>query len=85
MGSFPLAWGDWKKELMYKYGININSRVTNYANKYGEKPKVTDMLHDEELPDALRTTVSLCQNTGVDVSDLLQKQKESNTKMIYFG
>lgn len=75
MGSFPLAWGDWKKELMYKYGININSRVTNYANKYGEKSKVTDMLHDEELPDALRTAVSLCQNIGVDVSDLLQSKK----------
>lgn len=79
-GGFDIAWTAWKKELLYKYGININARITAYRNNTGKvtKPKTLDMITDDELPNALRTAVSMCENSNIDVSDLLIKHKEDN-------
>lgn len=76
-GNFAAAWTEFKKELLYKYSININSRVTAYINKTGKKtkPKTLDMITDDEVLSALKTIVSLCQNNKVDISDLLNKHK----------
>lgn len=83
-GGFGIAWTAWKKELLYKYGININARITAYRNNTGKvtKPKTLDMITDDELPNALRTAVSMCENSNIDVSDLLIKHKEDNKKYI---
>lgn len=79
-GEFALAWTEFKKEILYKYSININSRITNYLNKTGKKtkPKTLEMLSDDELVDALKTIVSMCENKKVDISDLLTKKKSEN-------
>ena len=40
-GDFRNAWTDYKKNLLYSYSININSRITAYLNKNGKKPRNT--------------------------------------------
>ena len=74
--DFALAWTDFKKELLYRHSINVNSRLTAYINKSGKKskPKTLDMLTDDELVVAIKTIVSMCESKKIDVSDLLRKQ-----------
>lgn len=76
-GNFASAWIEFKKELLYKYSININSRVTAYINKNGKKPHTLDVITDDEVLSALKTIVSLCENKNIDISDLLNKHKAS--------
>ena len=77
-GNFALAWTNFKKELLYKYSINLNSRITKYLNDTGKKtkPQTLEMLDDSEVPDALRTIVSLCRESNVDIADLLSNHKD---------
>ena len=77
-GNFALAWTNFKKELLYKYSINLNSRITKYLNDTGKKtkPQTLEMLDDSEVPDALRTIVSLCRESNVDIADLLNNHKD---------
>lgn len=76
-GNFANAWTNFKKELLYKYGINLNSRITHYLNEKGKKtkPSTLSMLTDDEVIDALRTIVSLCRESGVEIGDLLKNTK----------
>ena len=73
--DFAKAWNNFKKELLYKYGINLNSRITNYLNTTGKKtkPKTLDMIDDSELSDAISTIVSLCRENDIDISEILDK------------
>ena len=77
-GNFALAWTNFKKELLYKYSINLNSRITKYLNDTGKKtkPQTLEMLDDSEVSDALRTIVSLCRESSVDIADLLNNHKD---------
>ncbi len=74
--NFGKAWNDFKKELLYKHGINLNSRITNYLNTSGKKtkPKTLDMLDDSELPNAISTIVSMCRENEIDIDDLLNNK-----------
>lgn len=74
--NFGKAWKDFKKELLYKHGINLNSRITNYLNTSGKKtkPKTLDMLDDSELPNAISTIVSMCRENEIDIDDLLNNK-----------
>ena len=74
--NFGKAWNDFKKELLYKHGINLNSRITNYLNMTGKKtkPKTLDMLDDSELPNAISTIVSMCRENEIDIDDLLNNK-----------
>lgn len=75
-GNFGKAWNDFKKELIYKHSINLNSRITNYLNTSGKKtkPKTLDMLDDSELSSAISTAVSLCRENEVDIDYLLNNK-----------
>lgn len=77
-GNFANAWTNFKKELLYKYGINLNSRITHYLNEKGKKtkPSTLKMLTDDEVIDALKTIVSLCRESGVEIGDLLKKYEK---------
>lgn len=77
-GNFGIAWTNFKKELLYKYSINLNSRITKYLNETGKKtkPQTLEMLDDSEVSDALRTIVSLCRESNVGISDLLNNHKD---------
>lgn len=74
--NFGKAWNDFKKELLYKHGINLNSRITNYLNISGKKtkPKTLDMLDNSELPSAISTIVSMCRENEIDIDDLLNNK-----------
>ncbi|WP_143322871.1 BRO family protein [Clostridium sp. HBUAS56010] len=73
-GNFGNAWTEFKKEILYKHSINLNSRITHYLNSTGKKtkPKTLDMLDDLEVPKAVSTIVSMCREKAVDISDLLE-------------
>lgn len=74
--NFAKAWNNFKKELLYKHSINLNSRITNYLNASGKKtkPKTLDMLDDSEISSAISTIVSLCRENEVDIDYLLNNQ-----------
>lgn len=76
IGDFGKAWNNFKKELLYKHGINLNSRITNYLNTTGKKtkPKTLDMIDDSELANAISTAVSLCRENNVEIDDLLNNK-----------
>lgn len=48
--NYAKGWVDFKKELLYKYSINLNSRITHYLNTSGKrtKPKTLDLLDESE-------------------------------------
>lgn len=74
--DFPQGWRDFKKELLYRYGININARITNHLNNSNskQKPKTLDMLDDSELQNAVTTAVALCRNKGIDISEIIEQK-----------
>ncbi len=80
-GSFSVAWTSFKKELLYKHSINLNSRITKYLNNTGKrtKPKTLDMLDSSEVPKAVSTIVAMCHENNVDISDLIHKLSECET------
>lgn len=73
--GFMEAWREFKKELLYRHSININSRITSYMNNSGKrtKPSTLSMIHDDELSKCISTAVSLCKANGVDISDIIGK------------
>lgn len=74
--DFPQGWRDFKKELLYRYGININARITNHLNNSNtkQKPKTLDMLDDSELQNAVTTAVALCRNKDIDISEIIEQK-----------
>ena len=76
IGDFGKAWNNFKKELLYKHGINLNLRITNYLNTTGKKtkPKTLDMINDSELADAISIAVSLCNEHNVNIEELLNNK-----------
>lgn len=76
IGDFGKAWNTFKKELLYKYGINLNSRITKYQKSTGKKtpPKTLNMIEDSELPNAISTAVSICRENNVDIDELLHNK-----------
>ena len=78
LGSFSQGWTDFKKELLYKYGINVNSRITNYLNSTGKKtkPRTLEMLDVTEIPNAVSTAIALCRSRNVDISTILKDRMD---------
>ena len=72
--NFGKAWNDFKKELLYKHGINLNSRITHCINTTGKKPKTLDTLDDSEISNAISTIVSMCRENEVDIDNLLNNK-----------
>lgn len=73
--DYATAWREFKKELLYRYGINLNSRKTAHLNNGGKKTKKTlDFINNDELSQAISTAVAMCRNNNVDISDIMQKK-----------
>lgn len=74
--DFGKAWNNFKKELLYKYSINLNSRITAYLNTSDKKtkPKTLDMLDDSEIPNAISTIVSMCKENNVIIDELINNK-----------
>ena len=82
-GDFAKGWTEWKKNLLYKYGININSRITAYLNKTGKKtkPKTLSMLKgDDEISNGIITILTMCKDEDVNVSNIIRHQHEVENK-----
>lgn len=77
-GDFGSAWTEYKKNLLYSHSININSRITNYLNKTGKrtKPKTLNMLDDSEIPSAIATIISMCNEGNIEISDIIKHYKD---------
>lgn len=71
------GWKDFKKEILYNHGININLRVTNRMNETGKKtkPATLTMINEEEMPKCISTAVALCRAKDVDISVIINKYK----------
>lgn len=81
--DFAKGWTDFKKNILYKYGININSRITAYLNKTGKKtkPKTLSMLKtDEEISQAIITILTMCKDEDVKTEDIIKHCKEECNK-----
>lgn len=77
LGDYAEGWRDFKKELLYQYGINLNSRKTSHLNNGGSKKKGTlDFINDDELTQAISTAVALCREHDIDISDIIQKKSK---------
>lgn len=82
-GDFAKGWTEWKKNLLYKYGININSRITAYLNKTGKKtkPKTLSMLKgDDEISNGIITILTMCKDENVNVDNIIKHQQEVENK-----
>jgi len=77
VNGFQEAWKDFKKELLYNYGININLRISKAMEASGRKtkPKTMDMIHDDELSKCISTAVALCKSHDVDISEIIGKYR----------
>ena len=73
--GYEAAWREFKKELLYAKGINLNLRITNWRNETGRKtgPKTLDMIHDEEVTACISTAVALCKANRINIDDVMQK------------
>jgi phage regulator Rha-like protein len=81
VSDFGKAWTEFKKSLLYSYGININSRITNYLNASGKKtkPKTLDMLKtQEEISNGIATIISMCKECDVNIIDVLKHYSEGD-------
>lgn len=79
--DFSKGWIEFKKSLLYTYGININSRITNYLNSTGKKtkPKTLDMLKtDEEVSQGIITILTMCKDSEVNIDNIIKHFKEDN-------
>lgn len=73
--DYRKAWTDFKKELLYRYGINLNARKTAHLNAGGSKNKKTlDFINDDELQQAISTAVALCRDNNVEISEIIEKK-----------
>lgn len=78
--NYAKGWVDFKKELLYKYSINLNSRITHYLNTSGKrtKPKTLDLLDESEIEKAASTIVTMCRENKVDITEELKKYGNIN-------
>lgn len=74
-GIFGYGWNEFKKQLLYKHNINIDARVTRAMTKSGKKtkPRAIDMIKPNEYSGTLATAIAMCENAGVDISQIVNK------------
>lgn len=80
---FGAGWKAFYKELLYKYGINLESRKTKDCNK---NPKnlnraVYKYLAEDEWQGAIETAVAMCVARNVDISSII-KEKVTDTELV---
>lgn len=78
--DYAKGWVAFKREILYKYGINLNSRITHYLNTSGKrtKPKTLDFLDESEIEKAASTIVTMCRENKVDITEELKKYGNIN-------
>ncbi len=82
-GMFGAGWKAFYKELLYKHGINLESRKTKNCNK---NPKnlnraVYKYLADDEWQGAIETAVAMCISRDIDISNII-KENVTDTELV---
>ncbi|WP_257146675.1 hypothetical protein [Bacillus wiedmannii] len=84
-GNYRMAWKDLRNHLRYKVtpGINLKSRKTR-AIRSGKKgvtyPKV---IKEHEYPTVISAMIALCENKGIEVTDIL-KEAAIKSRFLFF-
>lgn len=66
-GCFAVGYVMYYDELLYKYGINLKTRKT----KSGKSNSCLDFIRPNEIDAAVNSAIAMCENSGIDVSDLI--------------
>lgn len=68
------AWNTFKERMLYQMGAGLEKRVTDYHASTGKKtkPALLPLIRDYELPGAAKIAIALCNEYGVDISELLK-------------
>jgi prophage antirepressor-like protein len=80
---FGAGWKTFYKELLYKYGINLESRKTKDCNK---NPKnlnraVYKYLAEDEWQGAIETAIAMCVARDIDISNII-KENVTDTELV---
>lgn len=80
---FGFGWKAFYKELLYKYGINLESRKTRDCNKNPENLTrgIYKYLTEDEWQSAIETAVAMCVARDIDISNIM-KEKVTNTELV---
>ena len=80
---FGFGWKAFYKELLYKYGINLESRKTRDCNKNPENltRAIYKYLTEDEWQNAIETAVAMCVARDIDIFNIM-KEKVTNTELV---
>ena len=73
--NYASAWRTYKGTLIRAAKIDIDDRMCNYMTASGRtsRPKVTSLLHEDEVPKALQIIVQLCKEADLKTADIIKK------------
>lgn len=73
-GDFGKAWRSFYKEILYKHSIGIEKRKTAWCDQHpGQKPPAGyKFLQGAEVSKGVSCIVSMCQEAGIEVGDILE-------------
>ena len=65
--NYASAWRSYKGMLICTAKIDLDDRMCNYMTASGRssRPKVTSLLHEDEVPKALQVIVQLCKEANL--------------------
>lgn len=78
--NYASAWRSYKGMLICTAKIDLDDRMCNYMTASGRssRPKVTSLLHEDEVPKALQVIVRLCKEANLKTADIIKKYSAEN-------
>ena len=70
LGVFAKAYNIFYKKLNYSLHINLRSRRVKSTN---QKAPLIDFIKEEEMPDALKIAVAMCEESGIETGTIISE------------
>ena len=70
LGVFAKAYNIFYKKLNYSLHINLRSRRVKSTN---QKAPLIDFIKKEEMPDALKIAVAMCEESGIETGTIISE------------
>ncbi len=70
------ALGEFKRELKYNRGIDLNRRKAETNEKIDKS--ALDFLFEKEYPSAIATLAAMCHRNNVNINDILSRRDQTN-------
>lgn len=70
LGVFAKAYNIFYKKLNYSLHINLRSRRVKSTN---QKAPLIDFIKKEEMPDALKIAVAMCEESGIETGTIINE------------